>query len=223
MNSVDKKVRIDSGYTLRSFITQVIDEGIKSSLAQKALTEKEKQNALAPNNSGGGDSSVGNVDDLFGGGSSSSDEGDDKNTSSSKTMDDETEKLQGGEIKAKDVVEKLNSIRSGKSFKDSAVSSSMEEYIDSLSKPEKVALLAFLKGIAQIVTGEVPAQNAEEPSDSPADVKMQKGDTKQVVHKQPNVIKGSRGSGGSQQNKPVGMKSGGEDTSAPAPITPKRR
>lgn len=225
MSTSEKKVRINSGDTLFSFLSKVMDEGIKSALAQKALTEKEKQSALAPSQQGGGDSSGGGVDDLFGGGGDSGDsnDGGDEENTSSKTMDDETEKLQGGEIKAKDVVDKLNSIRSGKSFKDSAVSSSMEEYIDSLSKPEKVALLAFLKGIAQIVTGEVPAQNAEDPSDSPSDVKMQKGDKQQVVHKQPNVIKGGGGNG-QPQKKPVNTGAGGaEDTSAPAPITPKRR
>ena len=224
MSTTERKVRINSGSTLHSFLSNVMDEGIKSALAQKALTEKEKQSALAPSQQSGGDSSGGGVDDLFGGGGDSgdSDGGDEENTSS-KTMDDETEKLQGGEIKAKDVVDKLNSIRSGKSFKDSAVSSSMEEYIDSLSKPEKVALLAFLKGIAQIVTGEVPAQNAEDPSDSPSDVKMQKGDKEQVVHKKPNVIKGG-GNSGQPQKKPTNTGAGGaEDTSAPAPITPKRR
>lgn len=221
MNTAEKKVRINSGPTLHSFLSKVMDEGIKSALAQKALTEKEKQSALAPSQQGGGDSSGGDVDDLFGGGGGGGDDEGEENTSS-KTMDDETEKLQGGEIKAKDVVDKLNSIRSGKSFKDSAVSSSMEEYIDSLSKPEKVALLAFLKGIAQIVTGEVPAQSAEDPSDAPADVKMQKGDKEQVVHKQPNVIKGGGGNGG-QQKKPANNAQGAEDTSAPAPITPKRR
>jgi hypothetical protein len=227
MSKAEKTLRFENGHTLNSFLNRVMDEGIKSALAQKALTEKEKQGALSSNSQGGDDSSGGGVDDLFGGGGGGDDSGDggDEEVTSSKTMDDETEKLQGGEIKAKDVVDKLNSIRSGKSFKDSAVSSSMEEYIDSLSKPEKVALLAFLKGIAQIVTGEVPAQNAEEPSDSPSDVQMQKGDEKKVVHKQPNVIKGGGGAGGGQQQKkPVNTGAGGaEDTSAPAPITPKRR
>lgn len=218
MSSEDKKVRINNGSTLRSFITRVIDEGVKSALAQKALTEKEKQNALAPNSGGGDESSGGGVDDLFGGGGGDQDGSGDEENKSSKTMDDETEKLKQGDIKAKDIVDKLNSIRSGRSFKDSSVSSAMEDYIESLSKPEKVALLAFLKGIAQIVTGEVPAQNASDPSDQPSDVEMKKGDgPEKVVHKKPNVIKGS-------QPKPKQVTpSGSEDTSSPAPITPKRR
>jgi hypothetical protein len=90
----------------------------------------------------------------------------------------------------------------------------MEEYIGSLAKPEKVALLAFLKGIAQIVTGEISAQKAEEPSDQPADVKMQKGGKHDTKHVKPNVIKKPATSKHSHPQ---------EDTSAPAPITPKKR
>ena len=207
----DQKVKINSGTSLSAFLSSVIEEGVKSALAQKALTEKEKQ-----------DTTSNSLDSLFGGDSS---EGGDENDSgsddagdqvSSKTMDDETEKLQKGEIQAKDVVEKLNSIRGGKSFKDEHVSKAMEEYVDSLAKAEKVALLAFLNGIAQIVTGTVQGNQAEEPSEHPADVKMQKGDgPEKIRHLDPNVIKSGP--------KPKHATHSAEDTSAPAPITPKRR
>ena len=219
----ENKVKLNSGNSLRSFLSSVIDEGVKSALAQKALTEKEKQNATA----GGGDDS-GDDDDLFGdagGGEGNDETPPDANAeggggTTSKTMDDETEKLKAGDIKPKDVVDKLNSIRSGKSFKDSAVSTAMEEYIESLSKPEKVALLAFLKGIAQIVTGEVPGQEAEEPSNAAPDVQMQKGDKKDVKHIKPNVIKGGKKSAGAPE---PGKAEPQEDTTSPAPIIPKKR
>lgn len=218
MSGVSKHVRIDSGTTLRSFLSRVIEEGVKSALAQKALTEKEKQDAVAASSGGAGESSGGGVDDLFGGAGGDESGSDDNENKTSKTMDDETEKLKQGDIKPKDIVDKLNAIRSGRSFKDSAVSSSMEEYINSLSKPEKVALFAFLKGISQIVTGEVPARAAEEPSDEPSDVEMKKGSgPEKVVHKKPNVIKGTP----PKPKQPT--PSGGEDTSAPAPITAKKR
>ena len=218
----DKKVKLNTAGSLKAFLSHVMDEGVKSALAQRALTEKEKQGAFSSNGSEDEESSGGGSSDLFGGDDDASGGGEEEQGSSSKTMDDETEKLKGGDIKPKDIVDKLNSIRSGKSFKDSAVSSSMEEYIGSLSKPEKVALLAFLKGIAQIVTGEVPAQNASDPGDSPSDVKMDKGNTPKVVHKKPNVIKGGSqqpSSGGNNGQTPVSA----EDTSAPAPITPRKR
>lgn len=213
----DKKVKLNTAGSLSAFLDHVFEEGVKSSLHQKALTEKEKQSATVASTGGGGDSSGGGGGGLFDDDESGHQGGEEK---TSKTMDDETEKLKDGEIKPKDIVDKLNSIRSGKSFKDSAVSSSMEQYINSLSKPEKVALLAFLKGIAQIVTGEVPAQAAQDPSDNPADVKMDKGNEPKVIHKKPNVIKGGAQTpaSGAQQKKPSA-----EDTTAPAPITPKRR
>lgn len=210
----EKKVKLSSGTSLQAFLSAVIDEGVKSALHQRALTEKEKQAATASSFRGGEKSSEGGVDDLFGG--SEGDEGEEEETSS-KAMDDETEKLKQGNIKPKDIVDKLNAIRSGRSFKDSSVSSSMEEYINSLSKAEKVALMAFLKGIAQIVTGEIPAQQASDPGDKPADIKMDKTNEPEVFHKKPNVIKGGGGSSGGNKKAPV------EDTTAPVPITPKKR
>jgi len=130
-------------------------------------------------------------------------------------MDDEESKLKRGDIKPKDIVERLNTIRSGKSFKDSVVAKAMDDYIGSLSRPERVALLAFLKGIAQIVTGDVPGQAAEDPSDHPADVQMTKHgeaghDQQRAVHVKPTVSASSKA-------RPA------EDDSPPAPIVPKRR
>lgn len=236
---MERTVKITSGKTLQAFLGEVFSEGYKASMTQKALTEKEKQlktaNAVA---GAGGDEEAGggDVDSLFGGGGDAGggDEGGDgaadaqsnmpdvPDTEPSKTMDDETEKLKRGDISPKDIVEKLNSIRSGKSFKDSAVSSAIDEYVQSLKKPERVALMAFLKGISQIVTGEVPGKAAEDPGKHPADVKMDKGNEPKTIEKKPNVIKG-----GQAQAKPAPTKPGTEepeeDTTPPAPIVPKRR
>lgn len=226
-------MKIDDKRTLQSYLTTLFEQGVKSALHQRALDEKEKQ--AKTSGGSGGTTDDGGVD-LFGGGGGADDGGndapsgddtsDDDTNATSKTMDDETEKLKQGDIKAKDVIEKLNSIRSGKSFKDSAVQKPMEDYVDSLAKPEKVALLAFLKGISQIVTGEVPAQKAEDPGKHPADVKMNKTNEPHVIHKTPNVIKGPQKSAGA----PAPVKKGAppeEDDSAPkqvsAPITAKRR
>jgi len=242
MAIAEKKVKLNTGSSLSAFLSHVIDEGVKSALAQKALTEKEKQDA----SSGGGKADDGE-DDLFGvggGGDDSSDDtggsdasggsasagsdDDDVNANdgqlSSKTMDDEMDKLKKGDIKPRDIVDRLNAIRAGKSFKDEKVAKAMDEYINSLSKAEKVALFAFMRGVAQIVTGEVPGGEAEDPSEDPSDVKMKKGPApEKVKHITPNVIKGGnkageqKKSGGSQPN------SSQEDTTPPAPITPKRR
>lgn len=234
MATETRKVRLSSGESLQAFLTKVIDEGVKSALSQQAITEKEKQATLAGTGTTATHDDEHEDDDIFGDSTATGEEGggsddnhgadqsggDEEAAPPSKTMDDETEKLKRGDVKVKDVVEKLNSIRSGKSFKDSAVSQPMEQYIGSLSKTERVALFAFLKGIAQIVTGEVPAKDASDPRDAPSDVKMQKGDKKDVRHVRPNVIKGSASGGQEpgQQKKPSQ-----EDTTAPAPIVPKKR
>ena len=222
--ATEKTVKLNTGLSLNAYLTKVMGEGVKSALAQKALDEKDKQAAL----SGGSDDEGGEDNDsLFGSDDSSPSPdagGQDKPSTSSKTMDDETDKLKDGEVTTKDIVDKLNAIRSGKSFKDQEVAQAMDDYINSLSKAERVALFAFCKGISQILTGEIPGKQAEEPSENPADVKMQKGDKQDVRHVKPNVIKGANS--GSNQPTQDGQKKKApvEDTTAPsAPIVPKRR
>ena len=201
--------------TLKELFDKEFNEGIKATLHKKALREKEKQEAQASKgtqDAQGG--SQGGSNSLF----SDDDTGSDQEAPApSKTADDETEKMKGGDIEPEDVIEKLNSIRSGKSFKDEAISKAMSQYIGSLSKAEKVALFAFVKGIAQIVTGEVSAQQASDPDKKPADVQMHKGEDKgtHTKHVQPNVIK-------AQRPKPA-KGPGKEDRTPPAPITPKQK
>ncbi len=219
----ETKIKLRTAASLGSFLDNVISESVKSGLHQKALQEKEKQQQASGGGSqGGGDNSSdddGDDTDLFGDDNSGGGEGDEK-TTSSKTMDastdDDKETLEQGDVEPKDVIDKLNAIRSGKSFKDEEINSAMDQYINSLSKAEKTALLAFLKGIAQIVTGEIPAQNATEPDSNPADVHMKKGpEAAKTKHIQPNVIKAS-----APKTK---VKGGAEDTSGPVPITPKKK
>jgi hypothetical protein len=116
--------------------------------------------------------------------------------------------LKSGEVTAEVVIDKLNFIRSGRSFKDRQVKDNLEKYVNSLDKAEKTALLSFLNGIAQITTGEIPAEKALEPSDNPASVSMEKSNGKKINIK-PTVIKP-----GGSNNK--------EDTTGPAPIQPKK-
>lgn len=213
------KTALKTGASLATFLDGVISESVKSALHQKALQEKEKQAAAGGQAQGGGDNSGGGGGgdtDLFGGGDSGGDSGADDQDTSSKTMDADTETMEQGDIEPKDIIDKLNAIRSGKSFKDDKVSAAMEEYVGSLSKAEKTALFAFMKGISQIVTGEVPGQQATEPDSKPAHVSMEKGpDKAKTKHIEPNVIKGA-----APKTK---AKTGTEDTSGPVPITPKKK
>lgn len=197
-----------TGMTLSQAIEAIVKESIKSQLYQNAMDEKERQSAMLDEED----------DDLFSDDKAdapSKDAKSDKPASSSKTGEDEKEKLKKGDVSTDDVVEKLNAIRSGKSFKDEAIASKLDEYVESLSKPEKTALLAFLKGLAQIVTGEVSAEQAVDPASNPANVKMKKGEEVQKKSIKPNVIKAPP--------KEKKEKPSAEDTSGPVPITPKKK
>ena len=135
-------------------------------------------------------------------------------------LDEEKEALKSGNITSDEVIEKLNTIRAGKSFKDEQIKSAMESYINDLDDAEKTALFAFLKGIAQIVGGEVEGKQATEPSDKPANVKMEKKPSSQKVTIKPNVIK--KPSAGGEKPKEKASKSP-EDTTPPAPIVAKKK
>jgi len=130
--------------------------------------------------------------------------------------DEEKEALKTGDISVEEVIDKLNTIRAGKSFKSEEIKTAMESYLNDLNAAEKTALFAFLKGIAQVVGGEVEGSKAVEPEDSPANVKMEKKPASQKVTIKPVVIK-----------KPESEESSGkkpkEDTTPPVPIAPKKK
>lgn len=176
--------------SLDSYITNVIEETIKSTLQRRALQEKEKQDAAS--------SSEGSSDE-----------------EKPKSADSEKEKLKKGDVTVEDIIEKLNSIRAGKSFKDESISSAFNKYFEGLDKEEKISLLAFLKGIAQVVSGEVVPPDTMDPSEKPADIEMEKTSGPKKVSIKPNVIKAPDVE--KEKKKPA------EDTSGPVPITPKKK
>lgn len=63
------------------------------------------------------------------------------------------------------VIDKLNALRGGRSLKDKDVKESFEQYFEGLSRSERQSLLAFLTGIAQILTGVEKGAEALEPKD----------------------------------------------------------
>jgi hypothetical protein len=115
------------------------------------------------------------------------------------------------EISLENIVEKLNSIRSGKSFKDDYVMAQMEKYYGDLKDAERKALQAFLTGISQIVTAGVPGDQAPEPEEAPTNVQMIDKDKQQSKSVKPNIINKGGGSAGKSQ-KPA------EDISAPVNV-----
>jgi hypothetical protein len=197
---MEKQVKINNVRSLSKIIDAIVKEGVKSSLYRNSVEEKNKQLSLSEED-----------DDLL------DDSGDDSEQKApSKTADSDQEKLKKGDVTAEDVIGRLNSIRSGKSFKDESIGKKMEEYVESLTKPERVALLAFLKGISQIVTGEVDPDAAADPESHPANIKMEKSDEKKTKTIKPNVIK-------APEKPKTSKKPAAEDTSGPVPITPKKK
>ncbi len=72
------------------------------------------------------------------------------------------------------IIDKLNTIRSGKSLKDADVHSQMDKFVHDLDNEEKIALYSFLKSISQIIAADVPASSVKEPEDEPYNVKMKR-------------------------------------------------
>lgn len=114
---------------------------------------------------------------------------------------------------ADQIISAINVIRSGRSFKDAPVKTELDKYLNDLDDKEKGILITFLKGLSQISSGQVPGEQAVEPSDN--------GQYKVVS---------SSGGGTKIQVKPAGgaasQPQSQEDTSAPAaapPIAPKQR
>jgi hypothetical protein len=112
------------------------------------------------------------------------------------------------------IVEKLNSIRSGRSFKDQNILAQMSTYFDDLNDNEKLALYAFLKGISQIVTGEISGEQAMDPQKTHPELEVTSKAEKQVHSIKPNIIKKPKAPSAPQSQ---------ENTTAPTPIVPKTR
>lgn len=195
-------LHIKDGNSLSRYLRSIMEESVRNAKRKRAILREADDDADE------GDDDAG--------------EGIEINKQNFKELsDDDYKALEKGEITANDIIEKLNSIRSGKSFKDEEVNASMEQYVEDLNKAEKTALLAFLKGISQIVTAEIPAPEAVEPSEKPSSVKMEKGPpAPRVLKIKPSIIRKRPDLLGDEEKK---KKPSPEDTSGPVPIKPKKK
>ena len=75
-------------------------------------------------------------------------------------------------MEAEDVTKMLNIIRAGKSLKDPEIQKRFDTWFGALTPPEKIALKGFLDGIAQIIAGDIEAEEASRPSAGPYNVQM---------------------------------------------------
>lgn len=73
------------------------------------------------------------------------------------------------------VVSAINNLRSGKSLRDSSIKQQAQVYYDKLTDDERTTLLVFLKALSDIIAGQVTGQEAQDPSDPPASLKISSG------------------------------------------------
>ena len=83
-------------------------------------------------------------------------------------------------ITVEDIIEKLNVVRSGKSTKDADVKREMSEYVAQFTEEEKLALVAFLEGLGQILTGGIDSEAASDPAD-PYSLQIQRSSSPTVT------------------------------------------
>ena len=80
-------------------------------------------------------------------------------------------------VKAGDIVDLLNTMRSGKTLKDEQVRKNFQAYFDALSGSERVALFSFTKAIADIIAGEnTPEDIKNQPQPEDMGVEISKDD-----------------------------------------------
>lgn len=68
-------------------------------------------------------------------------------------------------VTVEEIVEKINSIRAGRSLSNKNIRLQLEIYFDELDPEDRLSLYAFLSGIAQIITGEISGNVAIDPDD----------------------------------------------------------
>jgi hypothetical protein len=76
------------------------------------------------------------------------------------------------------LTKKLNAIRSGKSLNDDDTHARVEEYFASLTKNQRLALYAFLEGLAEVIAAEIDGDEARAPDDPEykVDIKVRQGE-----------------------------------------------
>ena len=123
------------------------------------------------------------------------------------------------------IIDQLNTLRSGRSLKDEEVKTQLQRYYDGLDDSEKEAMHAYFKGVAQILSGQVDAGSAEEPSNH--GVAMQSTGKSNKKNIKPNIIRKTLAktppADAGAAATVVAATSPRENTTPPAPIVPKKR
>ena len=95
-----------------------------------------------------------------------------ENTPNTPNKSDITQKVDAGRIGASfdSVVQAVNSLRAGKSLRDTSIKQQAQIYYDKLTDAERTTLLIYLEALANIIAGQVDGAEAQDPSDPPASI-----------------------------------------------------
>lgn len=136
-------------------------------LRGKAEKEEKVQNELSHSKDSNSGSDVIEDDDESGKEDVGSEKSGGENDQDSKKILFKAENITFDMIK-----DKLNTIRSGKSLKDSDTKTKLSNYWNKIDDPEKVALFVYLDSISKILTAGLDADQVQDPSDPPPEIKM---------------------------------------------------
>lgn len=161
-------------------LSTIFEDAVTASRAKKyknKIEEEEKQNAVSPKEK------------------SDEQKNEPVNTQAepSKTHIDNKEKIKSNSISPLDIIEKLNMLRAGRSFRDPSIKQNLEKYVNSLNNEEKRNLLAFLTGLTEIASGIMTADQATIPdTNSKEDESKNTNKEKQFVKIQPTIVQNKK-------------------------------
>lgn len=112
------------------------------------------------------------------------------------------------------VIDRINTLRAGRSTKDKEIKKSLEDYYNKLDENERIVLKIFLEELSEILGGEIEGANAKDPSDPPDSFKITSGEEAADEEVAADVEKQAPGSSDEDEDM-FGDEEGQEDTSPP--------
>tara|TARA_R110000824_G_scaffold335595_2_gene522132 strand:+ start:793 stop:1500 length:708 start_codon:yes stop_codon:yes gene_type:complete len=88
------------------------------------------------------------------------------------------------------IIDTIKQLRSGKSVDDGTVKPQIRAYYDRLNDAERETLATFIKVLAGFVTGDLEAQDAQDPSDPPMSITIDKPQKEKVKSASPEKTSG---------------------------------
>ena len=98
----------------------------------------------------------------------------DKSDSEEKPIADKEEAMTT--VSFDSVIDRINTLRAGRSTKDKQIKRSLEDYYNKLDENERIVLKIFLEELSDILGGEISGVDAKDPSDPPDNFKITSGE-----------------------------------------------